>query len=68
MQRKDSAFVDILERYHKVDDEFLSHIVTGNETWALIVNIEIEEQSKQWIHTHSRNKPQKLNKLCMPES
>jgi hypothetical protein len=36
---------DILGRYHKNGDEFLSHIVTDDE----IVNVEAKEQSKQWM-------------------
>jgi hypothetical protein len=27
------------------------------------VNVETKEQSKQWKHTHSPNKPKKFNKL-----
>jgi hypothetical protein len=47
-----------LERYHKVGDEFLSHIVriTGDETWVSFVNVETKEKSKQWMLTHSPNK------------
>jgi hypothetical protein len=48
-----------LERYHKDDDDFLNPIVqvTCDETWVSFVNVETEEQSKQWMHTHSPNKP-----------
>jgi hypothetical protein len=51
-----------LERYHKDGDEFLNHVVgvTGDETWVSFVNAETEEQSKQWMHTHSQNKPKKF--------
>jgi hypothetical protein len=47
MQRMASALT-FLVRYHKHDDEFLSHTVwvTGNETWASFVNVETKEQSK----------------------
>jgi hypothetical protein len=31
--------------------------VTGDETWASFVNFETKEQSEQWRHTHSPNKP-----------
>jgi hypothetical protein len=31
--------------------------LTGDETWALYVNVETKEQLKQLIHTHSPNKP-----------
>jgi hypothetical protein len=47
------------ERYHKDGDRFLDHIVTGDETWVLIVNVETRERSQPWIDTHSPNKPKK---------
>jgi hypothetical protein len=51
-----------LKRYHKAGDEFLSRIVgvTDDKTWASFVNIETKGQSKQWMHTHSPNKPKKF--------
>jgi hypothetical protein len=33
----------LLEQYHKDSDEFLSHIVTGDETWVLFVTVETKE-------------------------
>jgi hypothetical protein len=30
------------------------------------VNVETKEQSKQWMHTYSINKPKSLNKCCVP--
>jgi hypothetical protein len=50
---------DFLKRYDKDGDEFLNHIVrvTGEETWVSFVNVETKEQSRQWMHTHSPNKP-----------
>jgi hypothetical protein len=50
-----------LERYQRGGDEFLNHIVqvTGDGTWVLFVNVETKEQSKQWMHTHSPDKPKK---------
>jgi hypothetical protein len=59
MQIMASAFVDFLERYHNDDDEFLSNIIAGDETWISFVNAETKEQSKQWMYTHSPNKPKK---------
>jgi hypothetical protein len=38
----------------------------GDETWASFVNVETKEQSKQWMHTHSPNKPKILNKRRLP--
>jgi hypothetical protein len=40
--------------------EFLSHIITGDETWVSFVNVETKELSKQWMHTHSPNKLKNL--------
>jgi exosome complex RNA-binding protein Csl4 len=55
--------LNILRLYHKHGDEVLNRIVrvTGDETWVSFVNVETEEQSKQWMHTHSSNKPKKFN-------
>jgi hypothetical protein len=53
------GFEFFLERYHKDGDEFHNHIVgvKGDETWVSFVNVETEEQSNQWMHIHSPNKP-----------
>jgi hypothetical protein len=45
---------------------FLNHIIwvtTGDETWVSFVNVEAKEQSKQWMHTHSPNKPTEFKQL-----
>jgi hypothetical protein len=54
-QRMASVLI-FLERYHKDGDEFLKHIVwvTGDETWVSFVNVETKEQSKQWLHTFTK--------------
>jgi hypothetical protein len=54
--------VDFLERDHKDGVEFINHIVrvTAYETRVSFVNFETKEQSKQWMHTHSPNKPKKF--------
>jgi hypothetical protein len=46
----------------KDGNEFLNHIVreTDDETWVSFVNAETKGQSKQWMHTHSPNKPKKF--------
>jgi hypothetical protein len=53
---------DFLERCHKDGDEFLNHTarVKGDETWVSLLNVETKEQSKQWMQTHSPNKPKKF--------
>jgi hypothetical protein len=65
MQRVTSAWT-FSEHYNKDADEFLNHIlrVIGNETWVSFVNVETKEQSsKQWMHTHSANKPKKIKQM-----
>ena len=49
-----------LQRYWEEGDEFFGRIVTGDEAWVQLVNAETKEQSKQWMHTHSPNKPKKF--------
>jgi hypothetical protein len=58
-QRMPSALI-FLDRYHEDGDEFLDYIawVTSDETWVSFVNVETKEQSRQWTHTHSPNKPE----------
>jgi len=51
-----------LQRYWEEGDKFLDRIVTGDETWVQFVNAETKEQSKQWMHTHSPNKPKKFKR------
>jgi hypothetical protein len=58
--------LDFLEQYHKEGDELLYHVIRGDETRVSFVNVETKEKSKQWMHTHSLNKPKILNKLCLP--
>jgi len=41
-------------------DEFLDRIVTGDKAWVQFVNAGSKEQSKQWMHIHSPNKPKKF--------
>jgi hypothetical protein len=54
-----------LERYHKDGDEFLNHIVRGidDETRVSFLNVETQEQSKKWTHTHSPKKPRKFKQM-----
>jgi hypothetical protein len=58
-QRMASALT-FLQRYHNEGDEFFDRIVTGDETWVKFVNVETKEQPRQWIQTHSTNKPRKF--------
>jgi hypothetical protein len=61
-----ASALTFLERSYKDGDEFLNHIVKGNETWVSFVNVETKEQSKQWRHTHSPNKPKKFKQTSSP--
>ena len=61
-QRMGSALT-FLQRYWEEGDEFLDRIVTGDETWVQFVTTEKKEQSKQWMHTHSPNKPKKFKQM-----
>ena len=47
--------LSFLERYEKDGDEFLTHIVTGDETWVCYVTQESKQQSMQ-RHTTSPTK------------
>jgi hypothetical protein len=60
--------LSFIERYHKDGDRFLNRIVIGDENWVSFVNVETQEQSKQWMHTHSPNEPKNLKKPCLPEN
>jgi hypothetical protein len=57
-QRRASGLT-FLELYHEDDCDFLNHNVrvAGDETCVSFVNVETKEQSKQWMRTHSPNKP-----------
>jgi hypothetical protein len=56
------GFDFFLERYLKYGDAFLSHIarVTGGEVCLSFMNVQTKELSKQWMRTHSPNKPKKF--------
>lgn len=51
-QRQGSA-LDFLTRYDKDGDDFLSKIVTGDETWVAYETPESKRQSMEWRHTSS---------------
>jgi hypothetical protein len=59
VHRENGFSFDFFEQYYKDGNEFLNYIiqVTGDETWVSFVNAETKEQSKQWMHTHSPDKP-----------
>jgi hypothetical protein len=47
------AALDFLVRYHNEGDEFLNHIVTGDEIWISHVTPENKQKSVQWRHSAS---------------
>jgi uncharacterized damage-inducible protein DinB len=60
--------LDFLEQYHKDGDELLNHIIRVDEIWISFMNVEIKEQSKQSIHSHSPNKPKKFKQTSARKS
>lgn len=56
------AALSFLDRYSKEGDEFLSHIVTGDETWVSYSTPECKRQSMEWHHSHSPSKPRKFKR------
>ncbi|GFV48699.1 uncharacterized protein TNCV_3059991 [Trichonephila clavipes] len=51
-KRMDFA-LDFLIRYAEAGDEFLDHIVIGDETWVYYHAPESKQQSMQWRHSNS---------------
>jgi hypothetical protein len=56
--KRAGSALTFLTWYSKQDDEFLSHIVTGDETWVSYVTPESKQQSMEWRHTSSPKKTQ----------
>lgn len=54
--------LSFLERYDKEGDEFLSHIVTGDETWVSYYTPETKRQSSEWHHSKSPTRPRKFKR------
>lgn len=48
--------LSFIERYSNEGDDFLSHIVTGDETWVAYVTPESKQQSMEWRHSSSPRK------------
>ena len=55
--------LSFLERHEKDGGEFLTHIVTGDETWVSHVTTESKQQSMQWCHTSSPTKKKNSSRL-----
>ncbi|GFW49368.1 histone-lysine N-methyltransferase SETMAR [Trichonephila clavipes] len=48
--------LSFLERYSNEGEDFLSHIVTGDETWVAYVTPESKQQSMEWRYSSSPRK------------
>ncbi|XP_023228571.1 histone-lysine N-methyltransferase SETMAR-like [Centruroides sculpturatus] len=51
-----ASALTFLERYSDEGDDFLSRIVTGDETWVAYVTPESKQQSMEWRHSSSPRK------------
>ena len=51
--RRLGSALTFLERYRAEGDDFLSQIVTGDETWVAYVTPESKQQSMEWRHSSS---------------
>jgi len=51
-QRK-AITLELLQRYRHKGDDFLLHIVTGDESWCHHFEPETKQQSMEWCHLHS---------------
>lgn len=51
-----ASALSFLERYSRESDDFLSQIVTGDETWVAYVTPESKQQSMEWRHSTSPTK------------
>jgi hypothetical protein len=54
--KRQASAVDFLTRYSEEGDNFLSPVVTGEETWASHATPESKQQSTEWRHTSSTTK------------
>jgi len=51
-----ASALDFLTRYSEEGDNFLSHVVTGDETWVSHATPESKQQFMEWRHTSSPTK------------
>ena len=52
-ETKKTIAINLLHRYETEGEEFLSNIVTGDETWVHFFEPESKRQSMEWHHTTS---------------
>ena len=51
--KRQASALDFLTRYSEEGSNFLSHAVTGDETWVSHATPESKQQSMEWRHTSS---------------
>ena len=51
--KRQASALDFLTRYSEKVNNFLSRVVTGDETWVLHATPESKQQSMEWRHTSS---------------
>jgi len=54
--KQQATTLDFLTQYNEEGENFLSHVVTGNETWVLHEAPKSKQQSMEWRHTSSPTK------------
>jgi len=54
--KRQASALDFLTRYNEEGDNFLSCVVTGDETWVSHTNPESKQQSMEWKYTSSPTK------------
>jgi hypothetical protein len=59
-KKRMAAALKFLERYHRDEDKFLDHIVTGDENCVSHFNPESKRQSLEWHHPRLPSKPRKF--------
>jgi len=54
--KQQARTLDFLTQYSEEDENILSHVVTGNETWVSHEAPKLKQQSMEWRHTSSPTK------------
>ena len=54
--KRQASTLDFLTQYSEEGVNFMSHVVTGNETWVLHEAPKSKQQSMEWQHTSSPTK------------
>jgi len=54
--KRQASKLDFLTQYSEEGENFLNHVVTGNETWMSHEAPKLKQQSMEWRHTSSPTK------------